>query len=122
MKDLSYYLNLKYPFTVSQDSTGSYLVEYPDLNGCFSCGDTLEDAIAMAEDAKLAWFETALENNIIIPLPKQLDNFSGNIKLRVPKSLHHSLSKNAKREGVSMNQYCVYLLSKECEHNSHINS
>ncbi|MBR1629413.1 MAG: toxin-antitoxin system HicB family antitoxin [Lachnospiraceae bacterium] len=37
--------------------------------------------------------------------------YSGQFKLRMPKSLHRSLSINAKREGISMNQYCNYLLA-----------
>lgn len=36
---------------------------------------------------------------------------SGNIKLRIPKTLHQKLIDSAKREGVSLNQYCVHVLS-----------
>lgn len=115
MKDIQYYLNIKYPLTITQDDDGSYYVEYPDLKGCISCGENIEDAIAMAEDAKKAWLETALENNMSIPKPQNLDSFSGNLKLRMPKSLHKDLSVCAKKEGISMNQLCVYLLSKELQ-------
>ena len=50
-----------------------------------------------------------------------LFNFSGvqfhytmsrQFKLRVPKALHKLLSQHAKQEGISMNQYCVYLLTR----------
>ncbi|WP_443723169.1 toxin-antitoxin system HicB family antitoxin, partial [Ruminococcus callidus] len=41
-----------------------------------------------------------------------LDDYSGQFKLRIPKSLHHALATHAKEEGISMNQYCVYLLTK----------
>lgn len=37
---------------------------------------------------------------------------SGQILLRIPKSLHLDLAKAAKREGVSLNQYCLYKLAK----------
>ena len=40
-----------------------------------------------------------------------LSNYSGQFKLRLPKSLHRDLADHAKEEGVSMNQYCVYLLA-----------
>ena len=43
-------------------------------------------------------------------LPK--DKYSGQFKLRVPKALHKLLSQHAKQEGISMNQYCVYLLTR----------
>jgi predicted HicB family RNase H-like nuclease len=41
-----------------------------------------------------------------------LEDYSGQFKLRTPRSLHRSLAEHSKKEGISMNQYCVYLLSK----------
>jgi predicted HicB family RNase H-like nuclease len=41
-----------------------------------------------------------------------LDDYSGQFKLRIPKSLHKALAEHSRREGISMNQYCLYLLSK----------
>ena len=32
--------------------------------------------------------------------------------LRLPRSLHRALAEHSQREGISMNQYCVYLLAK----------
>jgi predicted RNase H-like HicB family nuclease len=116
MKILSDYLKTKYPLTITQDDDSSYLVEYHDLKGCMSVGSTINEALEMIEDAKLAWLQTALENNIPIPDPKEDFHYSGNFKLRIPKTLHKNLATTAKEEGVSMNQLCVYLLSKELEH------
>ena len=116
MNDLNYYLDLKYPLSIVQEDDGSYFAEYPDLKGCFTTGDTLEEVAALATDAKKVWIETALAENIEIPAPKTSIEFSGNFKLRMPKSLHRLLAYAAKEEGVSMNQYCVYLLSKNYEH------
>jgi len=36
---------------------------------------------------------------------------SGQFELCVPKSLHKTLAEQACQEGVSLNQYCAYLLS-----------
>lgn len=47
-----------------------------------------------------------------IPEPDDLEKYSGQFKLRLPKSLHRQLAEHSRREGVSMNQYCVYLLTK----------
>ncbi len=41
-----------------------------------------------------------------------LEDYSGQFKLRLPRSLHRLLAEHSKREGISMNQYCVYLLSR----------
>ena len=48
-----------------------FVASYPELPGCITCGDTVAEVVANAEDAK--------------------------------------------KEGVSMNQYCVYLLAKNSE-------
>lgn len=66
----------------------------------------------MLEDAKRCWFTACLEDGIPIPAPTRLEDYSGQVKLRLPKSLHRLLTQKSSEEGVSMNQYCVYLLSK----------
>ena len=87
-------------------------LNFPDLPGCLTCGETVEEAVENAKDAKRCWLEAALEDGIAIPLPDETENYSGQFKIRMPKSLHRSLAAHAKREGISMNQYCIYLLSK----------
>jgi predicted HicB family RNase H-like nuclease len=77
-----------------------------------TCGETIEAAVANAQDAKKAWLEAALEDGIQIHEPDELEAYSGQFKLRIPRSLHKSLSEHSRREGISMNQYCVYLLAK----------
>ena len=54
----------------------------------------------------------ALEDGVEINEPDDIEKYSGQFKLRIPKSLHKSLSEHSKKEGISMNQYCLYLLSK----------
>ena len=58
------------------------------------------------------WRAAALEDGYEIPEPTSDDEYSGQFKLRIPKSLHRSLAEHARQEGISMNQYCVYLLSR----------
>ena len=111
MKDLHYYMKLKYPFVLERDEDGSYFIEYPDLPGCMTCGTSIEKAINMGEDAKRSWITSALTDNDFIPEPKTVEDYPDNFKLRLPKSLYRQLSTNANAEGISMNQYCLYLLS-----------
>jgi len=73
-------------------------------------GDT-EEALEMGIDAKKCWIESALRNSDFIPEPKTIEDYPDNFKLRLPKSLYRQLATNASAEGVSMNQYCIYLLS-----------
>lgn len=113
MKSLNDYLKFSYRMEVIEDQTeGGYTISFPDLPGCLTCGDTIEEAISNAKDAKKAWLEAAIQNNIPIYEPESLNHYSGQFKLRIPKSLHRSLAEHSKREGISMNQYCLYLLTK----------
>lgn len=41
-----------------------------------------------------------------------MKNYSGQLRLRLPTSLHRSLAEKAQIEGVSLNTYLIYLISK----------
>lgn len=40
-----------YPAIFTPESDGSFSINFPDLEGCYTCGDSIEDGIEMAEDA-----------------------------------------------------------------------
>lgn len=113
MKTVDEYMKLPYRMEIIPDlEEGGYTVSYPDLPGCITCGQTIDELIKLAEDAKRAWIDAAIEDGISIPEPEDLDDYSGQFKLRIPKSLHKRLVEHSKIEGTSMNQYCMYLLSR----------
>ena len=112
MKTIDYYLNLPYKLEIVPDiDEGGFVARYPELPGCITVGDTLEAVVKNVNDAKIEWITAALEEGNTIPEPSYYDDYSGQFKLRLPKSLHKLLADQSKEEGVSMNQYCVYLLS-----------
>lgn len=39
-----------YPAIFTPEEEGGYSVFFPDLEGCYTCGDDLQDALFMAED------------------------------------------------------------------------
>ena len=113
MKTIEEYMSLPYRMEIVMDELeGGYVISYPDLPGCFSSGQSIEEVIRNGEDAKRTWFTAAIEEGIEISEPDQLSSYSGQFKLRLPKSLHRDLVLQTKHEGVSLNQYCVYLLGK----------
>lgn len=113
IKDLNYYMGLPYRIEiVKEQEEGGYVLHCPELPGCITCGETVQEGLEMLEDAKKCWFAACLEDGVPIPEPAQLEDYSGQFKLRLPKSLHKQLAQRSSEEGVSMNQYCVYLLSK----------
>ena len=112
MKSIEEYMALPYRMELIPDrDEGGYVVSFPDLPGCLSSGSTYDEAIRNAEDAKREWLAAALEDHLEIPEPDSLESYSGQFRLRMPRSLHRRLAQQAKREGVSMNQYCIYRLS-----------
>ena len=113
MKTIEYYMSLPYRLEILPDpDEGGYVARYPDLPGCITVGDSVESVAENAEDAKKEWLTAAMENGTQITEPMDMAGYSGQFKLRIPKSLHRRLAEHSKEEGVSMNQYCVYLLSK----------
>ena len=113
MKTMNEYLSLPYRLEIVPDADeGGYVASYPELPGCITCGETIESAVANATDAKKAWLEAAIEDGVQINEPTSREHYSGQFKLRIPKSLHRQLSEHSKQEGISMNQYCLYLLAK----------
>ena len=116
MKTLDEYMKMPYKLEIIPDTEESgYVASYPELPGCITCGETIANAVANAEDAKKAWLLAAIEENIEITEPESAESYSGQFKLRLPKTLHKTLAEDSKKEGVSMNQYCVYLLAKNSE-------
>ena len=96
MKTLNDYMAMNYRMEIIEDrEEGGYVVSYPELPGCLTCGETIESAVANAIDAKKAWLEAALEEGIEIHEPDSLDEYSGQFKLRIPRSLHRSLVERA---------------------------
>lgn len=112
---IDYYMSLPYRMEIVPDiEEGGYTAKFPDLPGCLTCAETIEELIKNAEDAKRVWFTAAIEDGMEIAEPQSdadLTEYSGQFKLRLPRSLHRSLSVHAKQEGISMNQYCLYLLA-----------
>ena len=61
-KTIDYYMSLAYRMEFIEDKDeGGYVVSFPELKGCITCGDTLEKAYDNAMDAKREWI-TALKN------------------------------------------------------------
>jgi antitoxin HicB len=68
-RPLEHYLNLQYPFNVYADPDGGYVVVFPDLPGCMTQADTLDELLETAEDARTGWIETEYDLGHDIPLP-----------------------------------------------------
>ncbi len=97
---------------IAEKDGGGYLISFPDLPGCIADGETPEEAFHQAEDAMIAWMKTAKEFGDTIPKPSVPNRYSGQWRMRAPKSLHAALASRAKEEGVSLNTLTITLLAQ----------
>ncbi len=68
----------KYPFTVRplpEEDGGGFLIEYPDIPGCFSNGDSVEEVIANGRNALRSVLRTLREFGDPIPEPGTASQF-----------------------------------------------
>lgn len=65
---------MKYPIAIEPGSENTaYGVVFPDLPGCFSAGDTLEEAYTNAKEAAELWLEEQIDEGESIPRPSSID-------------------------------------------------
>jgi predicted RNase H-like HicB family nuclease len=70
---------MRYPIVIEPGTESTaFGVVVPDLPGCFSAGDSLDEAIAGAEEAAAAWIDAALDAGDAIPAPSGLDSIRQN--------------------------------------------
>jgi len=83
--------------------------ELPDLH---AYGDTSAEAYDLAVDAIETAAEAYADQGRVFPsavIP--VDDYSGRVTLRLPRTLHRALAETAEEEGVSLNQHLVSALS-----------
>ncbi len=70
---------MRYPCVIEPgDDTHSYGVIFPDLPGCYSAGDTLEEAMRNAPEGLAGWMECMIEEGFEINPPSSMDDIIKN--------------------------------------------
>ena len=65
-KTIDEYMAMDYKLKVVEDpDEGGFVAFYPELSGCITCGETLEEVTENALDAKRIWFEAAIEDGFM---------------------------------------------------------
>jgi len=112
-KDLEYYSKLPYTVILEtwDDGDGPYWVaRIAELPHCLIHGDSPQEAVTEIEEVKKDWIRSNLERGMSIPEPVAR-TYSGQLSLRIPPSLHRTLSQRAKLERVSLNHYMTAALA-----------
>ena len=119
-KDLAYYLSLPYVVEIApipEDEGGGYVACIPLLGRYSAVGDgeTPEEAYADLMEARSALIEDWLRRGVAVPEPKSDEEEalpSGKLSLRLPRSLHAQVNRQAEQEGVSINAYITAVLAQ----------
>lgn len=90
-----------------------YVARVSEFPGLSAFGETPEEAVKEVKIALDGFIKVYEEDGCSIPEPETLKQYSGQTRLRLPKSLHAALSEEAKTEGVSLNSFIVHLLSEK---------
>ena len=69
---------MQFPIFIHKDKDSDYGVIVPDLPGCFSAGDTVENAIHNTHEAIECHLEGLLMDNESIPLKKSIEQHLDN--------------------------------------------
>ena len=115
-KNLEYYLGLDYDMVIRaipEDMGGGYMAFIPELgeDTCVGDGDTTQEAVESLEVIRDFLIRKWFAEGVMIPEPAPKKSFSGRFTIRMPASLHKELYESASRDGVSLNEYVVYMLS-----------
>jgi predicted RNase H-like HicB family nuclease len=89
----------------------AFIARVPALPGCAAHGRTPESATREAVVAARGIIESMRAHGDALPASDVTTGHSGQLRLRLPRSLHERLSRMAALDGVSLNQELVALLA-----------
>lgn len=73
---------MRFPIVVHKDACSGYGVTVPDLPGCFSAGDSLDEAIESAGEAIACHVEGLLMDDEVIPARASIETHQANEDFR----------------------------------------
>jgi predicted RNase H-like HicB family nuclease len=109
---------MRYPVVIHKDKSSDYGVTVPDLPGCFSAGDTLEEALTQAVEAIECHLEGLLLDGDEIPLAQSIEthmenrDFTGGTWALVSVDLSRLASK-AKRINITLPERVLALVDEQ---------
>ena len=84
-------------------------MEYPDIPGCMSDGETIEEAIANGREALRDCIEVFKESGRSVPKPSIA---AAQWRQRLPRTLYAKLTRQAESDGVSINSLVTAIIAE----------
>ncbi|MGB7208286.1 MAG: toxin-antitoxin system HicB family antitoxin [Pyrinomonadaceae bacterium] len=107
-------MQYKYPFNITwSEEDEEYIATCEAFPGLSALGETEEEALKEGKIALKLFIDACIEEGIPLPSAKVIQEYSGQWRVRTPKSLHRRAVYMAEEEGVSLNQYTNYALSEK---------
>jgi antitoxin HicB len=94
------------------EEDGEYVALIPEIPGLNALAETAEAAAREAEVVTGMYLEHMQEIGEEPPRPQMLSSYSGEIRVRMPRTLHQRLAGRALMENVSLNTLMVTLLAE----------
>jgi predicted RNase H-like HicB family nuclease len=103
----------KYAISIKwSDEDNGFIATIPEIQGLSAFGITRKKALSELDIAAEAYFESLKNAGRPFPSYEKTIPYSGQLRLRMPKSLHAALACGAANDGVSLNTYIITLLSE----------
>lgn len=98
-KDVKYYLNLDWTYTVEPHKDGAstyYVVRVNELPGVCTDAESIQEAMDSIKEAIEAAVRLYMKNDEPVPEPIKEEDYRGNIAYRTSKERHYQVAKLAK--------------------------
>lgn len=69
---------MRFPIVIHKDTDSDYGVTVPDLPGCFSAGETIDEALSQAVEAIELHLDGMLQDNEPLPTPRPMEDYHNN--------------------------------------------
>jgi predicted RNase H-like HicB family nuclease len=96
----------KYSFHLAwSEEDEAYIANCPEFPGLLAHGGTPEEAIAEAQIALEGVIAVYEDSGMELPEPQTRQEYSGQFRVRIPKTLHRQAAEMAAQEHVSLNAF-----------------
>ena len=92
------------------DKEDGYVASVPEIPHISLVASTAKEALVKLNDAVTIYLSEKNASREKVAQPLRIEDFSGQFRLRIPRTLHAVLSREAEQEGVSLNTYILHIL------------
>ena len=100
--------NLKYEVKIEYSAVDKcYVARVPELPGCASDGETMEEALRNIQEAMELYLDSLKARGISAPVPFSERKFSGNFPVRTDAERHRIIAEAARKQDKSLNEFVI---------------